>query len=45
MSTNATAGVLTPVSACASGAEAIAHAWRSIVLGDADVTILPAAAR
>ena len=27
------------MSACASGAEAIAHAWRSIVLGDADVAI------
>jgi beta-ketoacyl ACP synthase len=36
---HAKAGVLTPVSACASGAEAIAHAWRSIVLGDADVAI------
>ena len=36
---HAKAGVLTPVSACASGAEAIAQAWRSIVLGDADVAI------
>jgi beta-ketoacyl ACP synthase len=31
--------VMTPVSACASGAEGIAHAWRDIVLGDADVAI------
>jgi len=35
----AKAGVVTPVSACASGSEAIAHAWRSIVLGEADVAI------
>ena len=35
----ARAGVLTPVSACASGSEAIAHAWRNIVLGEADVAI------
>jgi beta-ketoacyl ACP synthase len=27
------------VSACASGAEAIAHAWRNIVLGDSDIAI------
>jgi beta-ketoacyl ACP synthase len=36
---HAKAGVFTPVSACASGAEAIAHAWRHIVLGQADVAI------
>jgi len=35
----ARAGVTTPVSACASGAEAIAHAWRSIVMGDADMVV------
>jgi beta-ketoacyl ACP synthase len=35
----ARAGVITPVSACASGSEAIAHAWRNIVLGDADIAI------
>jgi beta-ketoacyl ACP synthase len=35
----AKAGILTPVSACASGAEAIALAWRSIVLGEADMAI------
>ena len=28
-----------PVSACASGSEGIAHAWRSIVLGEADIAI------
>jgi beta-ketoacyl ACP synthase len=36
---NAKAGVVTPVSACASGSEAIAHAWRNIVLGEADIAI------
>jgi beta-ketoacyl ACP synthase len=36
---NAKAGVVTPVSACASGSEAIANAWRNIVLGEADVAI------
>jgi beta-ketoacyl ACP synthase len=36
---HAKAGVFTPVSACASGAEAIAHAWQSIVLGRADMAI------
>ena len=36
---NARAGVVTPVSACASGSEGIAQAWRNIVLGDADVAI------
>jgi beta-ketoacyl ACP synthase len=35
----ARAGVTTPVSACASGAEAIAQAWRNIVLGEADIAI------
>ncbi|HXY65457.1 MAG TPA: 3-oxoacyl-ACP synthase KasB [Mycobacterium sp.] len=35
----AKAGITTPVSACASGAEAIAYAWRNIVLGEADIAI------
>ena len=35
----ARAGVITPISACASGSEAIAHAWRNIVLGEADIAI------
>ena len=35
----AKAGIITPVSACASGAEAIAYAWRNIVLGEADIAI------
>jgi beta-ketoacyl ACP synthase len=35
----AKAGILMPVSACASGAEAIALAWRNIVLGEADIAI------
>jgi beta-ketoacyl ACP synthase len=35
----AKAGIVTPVSACASGSEAIANAWRNIVLGEADVAI------
>ena len=35
----AKAGVFTPISACASGAEAIALAWRNIVLGEADMAI------
>jgi beta-ketoacyl ACP synthase len=35
----ARAGVITPVSACASGSEAIAQAWRQIVLGEADIAI------
>jgi beta-ketoacyl ACP synthase len=30
---------MTAVSACASGSEAIAHAWRNIVLGEADIAI------
>jgi beta-ketoacyl ACP synthase len=36
---HAKAGVITPVSACASGSEGIAQAWRQIVLGEADVAI------
>jgi beta-ketoacyl ACP synthase len=36
---HAKAGVTTPVSACASGSEAIAQAWRQIVLGEADIAI------
>jgi beta-ketoacyl ACP synthase len=35
----ARAGVMTPVSACSSGSEAVAHAWRQIVLGDADMMV------
>ncbi|NUS45236.1 MAG: beta-ketoacyl-ACP synthase [Mycobacteriaceae bacterium] len=35
----ARAGVITPVSACSSGCEAIAHAWRQIVMGDADIVV------
>jgi beta-ketoacyl ACP synthase len=35
----ARAGVVTPVSACSSGSEAIAHAWRQIVMGDADIAV------
>ncbi len=35
----AKAGILTPVAACASGAEAIALAWRNIALGEADIAI------
>ncbi|HEX7321567.1 MAG TPA: 3-oxoacyl-ACP synthase KasB [Mycobacterium sp.] len=36
---HAKAGVLTPVSACASGSEGVAHAWQQIVLGEADMAI------
>jgi beta-ketoacyl ACP synthase len=36
---NARAGVSTLISACASGSEAIASAWRNIVLGEADIAI------
>ncbi|KAA1252151.1 beta-ketoacyl-ACP synthase [Mycobacterium simiae] len=36
---HAKAGVMTPVSACASGSEGIARAWQQIVLGDADIAI------
>ncbi|WP_067669234.1 KasA/KasB family beta-ketoacyl-ACP synthase [Nocardia miyunensis] len=35
----AKAGVYAPTSACSSGAEAIAHAWRLIATGEADVAI------
>lgn len=35
----AKAGVTTVVSACASGSEGIANAWRNIVLGEADIAI------
>ncbi|MFQ6399112.1 beta-ketoacyl synthase N-terminal-like domain-containing protein, partial [Nocardia sp. KC 131] len=30
---------VTPVSACSSGSEAIANAWRMIVMGDADIVV------
>jgi len=36
---HAKAGVCTSISACASGSEAIANAWRNIVLGEADIAI------
>ena len=36
---SAKAGIFTPVSACSSGAEGIARAWRNIVLGEADIAI------
>jgi beta-ketoacyl ACP synthase len=36
---HAKAGVMTPVSACASGSEGIARAWQQIVLGEADMAI------
>ncbi|MDT5350689.1 MAG: beta-ketoacyl synthase [Mycobacterium sp.] len=36
---HAKAGVLTTISACASGAEGIARAWQQIVLGEADIAI------
>ena len=36
---HAKAGVMTPISACASGSEGIARAWQQIVLGEADVAI------
>ena len=35
----ARAGVCTPISACASGSEAIAQAWRNIAFGEADIAI------
>ncbi|MCP2321410.1 beta-ketoacyl ACP synthase [Nocardia amikacinitolerans] len=35
----ARAGVVTPVSACSSGSEAIAKAWQMIVWGDADIVV------
>ncbi|MGV7636800.1 beta-ketoacyl synthase N-terminal-like domain-containing protein, partial [Mycobacterium kansasii] len=33
------AGAIAPVSACSTGNEAIAHAWRQIVMGDADIAV------
>jgi beta-ketoacyl ACP synthase len=36
---HAKAGVMTPISACASGSEGIARAWQQIVLGEADSAI------
>jgi beta-ketoacyl ACP synthase len=36
---HAKAGVMTPVSACASGSEGVARAWQQIVLGEADAAI------
>lgn len=36
---HAKAGVMAPVSACASGSEAIAQAWQQIALGEADIAI------
>ena len=35
----AKAGVSTTISACASGSEAIANAWRNIVYGEADIAV------
>ncbi|MFR9754021.1 KasA/KasB family beta-ketoacyl-ACP synthase [Nocardia sp. 004] len=35
----ARAGATTTVSACSSGAEAIANAWKMIVMGDADIVV------
>ncbi|MEV6134942.1 KasA/KasB family beta-ketoacyl-ACP synthase [Nocardia sp. NPDC051990] len=35
----AKAGVITPVSACSSGSEAIVNAWRMIAMGDADMVV------
>jgi beta-ketoacyl ACP synthase len=35
----AKAGVMTSISACASGSEGIAHAWQQIALGEADIAI------
>jgi beta-ketoacyl ACP synthase len=35
----AKAGVTTVISACASGSEAIANAWRNIVYGEADIAV------
>jgi beta-ketoacyl ACP synthase len=35
----AKAGVMTAVSACASGSEAIGHAWQQIALGEAEIAI------
>jgi len=36
---HAKAGVMTPISACASGCEGIARAWQQIALGEADIAI------
>jgi beta-ketoacyl ACP synthase len=36
---HAKAGVITPISACASGSEGVAQAWRNIVFGEADIAI------
>jgi beta-ketoacyl ACP synthase len=36
---HAKAGVMTPVSACASGSESVARAWQQIVLGEADIAV------
>src|ERR1700761_8988725 len=36
---HAKAGVMTAVSACASGSEGIARAWQQLVLGEADIAI------
>jgi len=36
---HAKAGVMTPISACASGSEGIARAWQQIVLGEADAAV------
>ncbi|ASF10555.1 3-oxoacyl-[acyl-carrier-protein] synthase II [Nocardia brasiliensis NBRC 14402] len=35
----ARASVVTPVSACSSGCESLVHAWRSIILGEADMIV------
>jgi beta-ketoacyl ACP synthase len=35
----AKAGITTAVSACSSGSEAIANAWKMIVMGDADIVV------
>lgn len=35
----ARASVVTPVSACSSGCESLVHAWRSIILGEADIIV------
>jgi beta-ketoacyl ACP synthase len=36
---HACAAIMTPVSACASGSEGVAQAWRQIILGEADIAI------
>lgn len=35
----ARAGVITPISACATGTEALVHAWQMIAMGDADMVV------